>query len=918
MAQRKRKPINNKQHESKISKSNLNFKAQSVGKNFHIEFKNEAQSLAWAAFKQHDVLFLSGPAGTGKALTLKSKLYTRNGPICMADAKIGLEIANPDGSFSKITGVFPQGNKQIFRVCFSDKTYVECCEDHLWSVSNSDTLSKNKIINTLFLEKNCKHKDGKPFLYIDATKPVNFDRKQYVIPPYLMGILLSEGNVTSSNVCFSSCEKHVLKIASSLLNQECIVKEKSFSKINVYKKELKILKLWGLKSYEKFIPNEYQYGAVDQRIAVLKGIVDGCGKIHKKDSISYSTNSFVMANDFCQLVYSLGGIAKIKKKDSARYKNSYHCNVKLPSDINDFILERKERFVKERKNYSPKRYISCVKRLGMEEMQCISVDHINSLYLTDNFTVTHNTHLACAFAIEQILGKEKKRIIMTRPVVEAGESLGFLPGTFEEKIDPYMMPMYDCLDKMVGKEGPWRDKIDYAMEAAPLAYMRGRSNPIDTLILTQTGYVQMGDLKIGDKVIGSDGHPTEILGVYPQGELDVYRIHFSDRTSIECSDDHLWSTMTLNEKRHNKGYSVKTTKEIRETLKNKNNQKIHRIPMASPVCFSQKDPLPFSPYVLGALLGDRNFHNKASVTLTNVDQELVDIVNRNLPDGINLVMAKARSGFVSQYRVVGKKGKRNIVRSYLSEKGLLELKSYEKFIPKEFLYADISSRVVLLRGLMDTDGSIFDHRSGNSRVQYYSTSKKLAEGVRFLVHSLGGTASIIKREFGEDDCHEYDEKTIRHCRPMYVVDMVMGEINPFFVSHKAEKFVFGKPQRLICKVDYVGKKECQCIRVAAENSLYLTEHCIVTHNTFDDAICIFDEAQNASLMQLKLFMTRFGENSKLIITGDPTQSDIGGNVALVEVMKKLKGVEGIGIVEFKNNSIVRHSLVGKIIDRLES
>ena len=106
--------------------------------------------------------------------------------------------------------------------------------------------------------------------------------------------------------------------------------------------------------------------------------------------------------------------------------------------------------------------------------------------------------------------------------------------------------------------------------------------------------------------------------------------------------------------------------------------------------------------------------------------------------------------------------------------------------------------------------------------------------------------------------------------------------------------------------------------MAAENSLYLTEHCIVTHNTFDDAICIFDEAQNASLMQLKLFMTRFGENSKLIITGDPTQSDIGGNVALVEVMKKLKGVEGIGIVEFKNNSIVRHSLVGKIIDRLES
>jgi phosphate starvation-inducible protein PhoH and related proteins len=87
--------------------------------------------------------------------------------------------------------------------------------------------------------------------------------------------------------------------------------------------------------------------------------------------------------------------------------------------------------------------------------------------------------------------------------------------------------------------------------------------------------------------------------------------------------------------------------------------------------------------------------------------------------------------------------------------------------------------------------------------------------------------------------------------------------------------------------------------------------------SFHDAVCIFDEAQNASMLQLKLFLTRFGENSKIIITGDPTQSDIGGKVALVEVMQKLKGVEGIGIIEFKTNSIVRHSLVGKIIEKLE-
>lgn len=88
--------------------------------------------------------------------------------------------------------------------------------------------------------------------------------------------------------------------------------------------------------------------------------------------------------------------------------------------------------------------------------------------------------------------------------------------------------------------------------------------------------------------------------------------------------------------------------------------------------------------------------------------------------------------------------------------------------------------------------------------------------------------------------------------------------------------------------------------------------------TFDDAICIFDEAQNATITQLKLFLSRLGTNSKMVITGDPKQSDIGHASALVAVIEKLSKVAGIGVVEFKNNSIVRHTLVGQILDALES
>lgn len=88
---------------------------------------------------------------------------------------------------------------------------------------------------------------------------------------------------------------------------------------------------------------------------------------------------------------------------------------------------------------------------------------------------TGKTFLACAFAVEQILSKQKKKIILTRPIVEAGESLGYLPGEFEDKIHPYMVPMFDCLDKLVGKQCEERDFIMKHVECVPLAFMRGRT-----------------------------------------------------------------------------------------------------------------------------------------------------------------------------------------------------------------------------------------------------------------------------------------------------------------------------------------------------------------------------------------------------------------------------------------------------------
>jgi len=107
-------------------------------------------------------------------------------------------------------------------------------------------------------------------------------------------------------------------------------------------------------------------------------------------------------------------------------------------------------------------------------------------------------------------------------------------------------------------------------------------------------------------------------------------------------------------------------------------------------------------------------------------------------------------------------------------------------------------------------------------------------------------------------------------------------------------------------------------RKTVEEALEVIPLAYMRGRTFKNAVCIFDEAQNATFKQLMMFLTRFQQGSKLIITGDPSQSDLGdGNaVDLTNVMRRLEGLIGIGMIRFKKDSIIRHPLVGKILERL--
>ena len=98
---------------------------------------------------------------------------------------------------------------------------------------------------------------------------------------------------------------------------------------------------------------------------------------------------------------------------------------------------------------------------------------------------TGKTYLAMAWALRELLTKSKRKLVLTRPVVEAGESLGFLPGDLAQKINPYLRPLYDAMEALLPGEAVRRLEENRAIEIAPLAYMRGRSLSNSVVILDE-------------------------------------------------------------------------------------------------------------------------------------------------------------------------------------------------------------------------------------------------------------------------------------------------------------------------------------------------------------------------------------------------------------------------------------------------
>ncbi|WP_344114796.1 PhoH family protein [Streptomyces blastmyceticus] len=536
---------------------------------------------------------------------------------------------------------------------------------------------------------------------------------------------------------------------------------------------------------------------------------------------------------------------------------------------------------------------------------------------------TGKTYLAMAKAVQALQSKQVNRIILTRPAVEAGERLGFLPGTLYEKIDPYLRPLYDALHDMLDPDSIPRLMAAGTIEVAPLAYMRGRAQPIFTNVLTPDGWRPIGDLQVGDLVIGSNGEPTPVLGVYPQGEKDIYRVTAQDGAWTLCCGEHLWTVRTASDKRRDKPWRVLETKEMIGNLRAAQARRYELPLLTAPVEFPERE-VPMDPYALGLLLGDGCLTGRTTPAFATEDPELAVALEAALP-GVE-ARWKGRADYTlnrvkAQGDVVTLE---NPVTGMLRTLDLLGSRSHTKFIPDDYLQNSAEVRLAVLQGLLDSDGGPVTQANRTCRIQYTTTSILLRDDVISLVQSLGGVAYTRRRVAEGRKPGKANGREVVHRHDAHTVDIRLPEgIEPFRLARKRDKYHAagggGRPMRFIDSIEPAGREEAVCIQVAAEDSLYVTQDYLLTHNTLNDAFIILDEAQNTSPEQMKMFLTRLGFDSKIVITGDITQVDLPGGTksGLRQVQEILEGVDDVHFSRLTSNDVVRHKLVGRIVDAYE-
>lgn len=429
----------------------------------------------------------SSSSGVGKALPNSTLIPTPNGWKRVDEIKVGDYLFDGFGKPTKVLGVFPQGEKEVYNVNFKDGRQAHCCSEHLWSFCTPGQKKESKEERKFYTETLQEIIDNRPLVVDKASQvlvPVNmaveYEEKPHLIPPYIFGLALGDGSFrqhnTNKSFQFSSESEElpnaigevmgwVVKRNSSKNFTWCFGfkdQQEGREKINVWVEDFLIEypDLINVKSNEKYIPRNYLEDSVENRFELLNGLLDSDGAVDLKGRVGYTTNSLKLAENVQELCRSLGFMANITIDDHKDTSKCYNLRIYgRPDDkVKLFKLKRKKERIlnwynsrkrKEKNEFNP--IVSIEKTGRFEEMTCFLVDNEEHLFLTEDFIVTHNTRLslgdACNLSYpvkfntenwrwEWTGANEKTLFIATEQELSEIQTLilAFLTGFNEEKI----------------------------------------------------------------------------------------------------------------------------------------------------------------------------------------------------------------------------------------------------------------------------------------------------------------------------------------------------------------------------------------------------------------------------------------------------------------------------------------------------
>lgn len=452
-------------------------------KPYNVTPANIEQQIVSDALMDTDVkvVILSAQQGTGKAEPNDTPIPTPKGWTLMGNIKVGDTVFDRLGKPTKVLGVYPQGVKPVYKIKFSDGRVNYTADEHLWDIytdsTKKDKRKNNNIkpltITTLELKNKIDNSmvgkiDRERCYFVQYNKCVEYPKNNLPVHPYVLGALLGDGCLTCDGLLISSNERDVVEKVASYLNVSIRDKKNNYtwglrsSESTEGKMCKKYLKETGLNTIakHKYIPKEYLESSKEDRLELLKGLMDTDGCVNVKNRFGFSTSSDKLRDGFIELCRSLGYIVSCSVNDRRNIGNGISYDIRIQT--NDIIFSSKkhlQRYENNNKKYNTgirnNDYIRVVSvdYFGESECTCIQVDNKEHLYLTNNFTVTHNTFMGLACGLEQVINKsEYDRILLAKSQapLSKSEEIGWLTGDIENKLRYSMVNYTSNLEALSG------------------------------------------------------------------------------------------------------------------------------------------------------------------------------------------------------------------------------------------------------------------------------------------------------------------------------------------------------------------------------------------------------------------------------------------------------------------------------------